>query len=641
MKRTCKVLAVVIALTILLVINALGVYALQSFTDVGDNHWAKEHIEKMSEKKIITGYPDATFRPSENVDKLATMVMISRTLKATNKLAGIDMNSLVQKYKLILDQYNIPQWGREAVALGLEKNIIDRYDVEDFFKDDGTLEKATRTEVSVLLGKTLNLYLNEELKNTIITFDFNDAEFIPTEASQYIDLLIKKDIIKGDDNGNFNPNKPIVRAAVAKMFSGFYNVLSGIVVDIDTGTNSNDDTNTNIKTNTTEDDEDLVIEKGKIVLVLKNENKIVVSNDDDKNSLYKIENNTKIVIQDKTSSINYLQEGENVKLYIDEYGKLVKVEVSSDIKEFEGTIQSIVDMGSYLLVIVDDEKDNRRTFKADDDTVVLLNEEKSSISSLNRGDNVTLTVDGDTIEEIDAESKTRIYEGILESNVVFNEHLEIRIKTHTQKVYELEVDDDVDVEKNDRSRKVTDLRKGDIVTVKTEYGKVVEIVATSVEVNSEYEGIITEIIIGSEDKISIKDDDGEVNTYVIASGADIEVDDRDSDLSDLKPDYKVTIKVENGIVTDIDAEKVDLSDSMSGVITEIFKDFDAVTVKVKDGSKTKYVSVLAEDAEIISTSGKEKNFSYLDENDEIFIYGKGDHKIFDFVADKIIILKKD
>lgn len=637
MKKISKVL-VVVTLTILLAANTLGVYALQSFTDVADNHWAREYIETMSERKIITGYPDATFRPSESVDKLATMVMISRTLNATNKLIGTDLNSLVEKYSLILNQYNVPQWGRQAVALGLEKNIIDGYDVEDFFKDDGTLKKATRTEVAVLLGKSLNLYLNEELKNTIITFDFNDAEFIPAEDAPYVNLLIRKNVIKGDENGNFNPDKPIDRAAVAKMFSGFYDILSGIAVDIsaDPNTDINDDDDTDV------DDEDLVVKEGKIALVLQNESKIVVSDDEDKNSLYKVENDTKIVIQDRISSINYLQEGESIELYIDENGKLVKVEVDSDIVSFEGTIESIINMGSYYLITVKDEdSDKERTFKANDDTVILLNDEEAEIKELNRDDNVLFTVDGNDIEKIIAESDKRVYEGILESNITFSQQLTMKIRTYTQKTYELEIDPDVDVEKNNRNKKLTDLVKGDIITAKTKNGKVVEIEATSIEVSGKVEGTITEITLGSEDKISIEDEDGEISTYVISPDVDIEIDDDDAEVYDLKPDYDVELRIEDGVVTDIDAEEVEASYSCTGIITEIFDDYEAITLRIKDGSDTNYLSISVEDAEILTTSGRSRGFSYLDEGDEVFIYGDEGNKIFDVIADKVIILQQN
>lgn len=628
MKKKSKILVAIVTLVMILAANTVGVLALQSFTDVAEDHWANEYIEKMAEKKIITGDPDATFRPSDNVTKIEMMVMIFRTLKATDKLIGVDLNSLVDKYNILINQYNIPDWAKEAVAVALEKNIISRYDVADFFKDDGTLDKATRTEVSVFLGKALNLYLKEDLSNNIITFNFNDAEFIAEEAAPYVDLLIRQNIIKGDDKGNFNPDKPIIRAAAAKMLSVSYDVLAQIVTDdsVDESQGA---------------DEDLKTVEGEILLVMEDDKNIVVINSEGKKTLYEIEKDTKIIIQDIPSNIYYLKEGNNIKLYLDKDDKLVKVEVDSNVSSLEGEIHSVVNMNTYYLITVNDKNDSKRTFSTDDDSVILINDKKAEAYELNKGDKTTLTLDGTIIEKLTAESMTRVYNGILESNVVFNQKLTLKIRTYTQKVYELEIDDDVDVEKNNKNKNLTDLVEGDIVTVTTEYGKVVDIVATSVEVKSEDEGIITGIALGDDNKITIKNDDGETNTYVISPDADIEIDNDNSTVYDLKLDYKVELKIENDMVTDIEATKVEPNDSITGTISEVFDDFDAITVKVKVGSETKYVSVLAEDADIISTSGSKKSFSYLDEDDEVFIYGKENHKIFNFVADKIIVLKKN
>ncbi|WP_432406946.1 S-layer homology domain-containing protein [Wukongibacter sp. M2B1] len=635
MKRVSKILVVAVILTVLLITNTVGVLALQSFTDVSDNHWAKEYIEKMASKKIITGYPDATFRPSENVDKLATMVMIFRTLKATDKLAGMDISSVVKDQSRTLEQYNIPTWAEEAVAVGLEKDIIDKGDVKNFFNTDGSVKKATRTEVSIFLGRALNLYLNENLKNTIITFDFNDAEFIPSNADEYVDLLVRKKIIKGDENGNFNPGKPIVRAAVAKMFAISYDILSGIETDtnVDTGADKQ-------KPNTS--DKDLVTKEGEITVVLEDDDKLLVKEDDGESALYKIEDDTRIVIDGKSSSIKYLEEGQRIELYVDEYGRLVKIETDDSISSLEGVIYNISNMGSYYLVTVEDDDDKKRSYQTDRHTFVLLDDKDADMEDLDKGDKVSLTLDGEVIEKIIAESKKREYEGILQSNVVFDKYPKIVIKTYTQKVYELEVDDDVEVKRNSKTRKLTDLTSGDIVTVTTEYDKATKIVATSVETESkEEEGVITEIILGNEDKITIEKEDGETKTYIVASDADIEIDNDDSTINDLKVGYRVELKIENSEVTDIEAEEVEMNDSITGVITEIYDDYEAITVKVKNGSKTEYISVLAEDADIISTKGSDKSFSYLDKGDEVFIYGEEDNKIFNFIADKIIILNEN
>lgn len=631
MRRISKTLAAVVILTILLITNTVGVSALQSFTDVDDGHWAKSYIEKMAQKKIITGYPDATFRPSENVNKLATMVMIFRTLKATDKLEGDDLDSIVKEHNTILNQFNIPTWAEEAVAVGLDKGIIDRDDVKDFFNADGSVKKATRTEVSIFLGKALNLYLNENLKSAIITFDFKDAEFIPSEGDEYIDLLVRRKIIKGDENGNFNPGKPILRAAVAKMFSISYDILGGVTVNV----------NKDPKPEKEISDEDLVTKDGEISVIIEDENRLVIKDEDGKNSLYKVEDHTKIIIEGKSSKLKYLHQGQGVELYLDEYGRLIKIEADDSVASLEGTIRNVSNMGSYYLITVEDEDDKRRSYEADDDTFVMLDDKDVDINKLEKGDKVSLTLDGETIEKIIAESKKREYEGILESNVSFNKYPKLVIKTYTQKVYELEIDADVKVKKNGRSEKLTDLSQGDIVTVTTEYDKVTEIVATSVETKSEDEGIIIEITKGNENRITIQRDDGETETYVIASDADIEIDNEDSTVSDLNVDYRVEIKIENGEITDIEAEEVESNDSVSGVITEIYDDYEAITVKIKNGSKVEHISVLAEDADIISTSGRDRDFDYLDKNDEVFIYGEDSDRIFDFVADKIIILKKD
>lgn len=622
MEKSNKLFIAVVALTVLFLTNIVCVLALQSFTDVRDDYWAKDYIEKMAKKGIVTGYPDATFRPSENVDKLATTVMIFRTLKAADKLADVDFNRLVQEYSQVLNRYNIPTWGKEAVAVAMEKNIINENDVKRFLKADGSLEKATRTDVTILLGKALNIYLREELKSSIITFDFNDAEFISSEAAPYVDLLIRKNIIKGDENGNFNPNKPIVRSAAAKMFSLSYDILGGIEAD-------------NVE-------KDLTAKEAEISVILEDEEKLVVIEKNGKNSLYKIEDNTKIIIEDRSSSLKYLEEGQRVTLYVDEYGRLSKLEADTKLESLGGKIHNISNMGSYYLLTVEDkDSGKRRSYKANDDTFVLFNDKDGDIKDLEKGDDVSLSLEGDMIEKIIAQSKKREYEGILESSVVFNQYPKLVIKSYTQKVYELEIDGDVEVKKNNKTRKLTDLNKGDIVRVKTEYDKVVEIIATSVEVESEDEGIITEITLGNENKITIENEDGETKTYTVASDVDIEIDNENSTINDLKIDYRVELKIENGEITDIEAEEVESSGSIAGTITEIFEDYDAITVKVKGSGKTKYISVLANDADIISTNGRERNFSYLEKDDEIFIYGKEENKIFDFVADKIIILKKN
>lgn len=51
------------------------------FMDVPETHWAAKAIDELSEKGIIKGYDDGTFRPDEPISRAEVAVMISRALE--------------------------------------------------------------------------------------------------------------------------------------------------------------------------------------------------------------------------------------------------------------------------------------------------------------------------------------------------------------------------------------------------------------------------------------------------------------------------------------------------------------------------------------------------------------------------------
>jgi hypothetical protein len=623
MKRTNKILVVLVTVSVLLLSNTIGVLALQSFTDVTDGHWAKDYVEKMAKKGIVTGYDDATFRPSVNVSKLQTIVMIFRAVKAADKLDGVDLDSMVFKNSMVLTQYNIPSWARQAVAYALENDIIKSYDLRSFSKSDGTSENAKRIEVSVYIGKALNKYLKEDLNQNIISLGFKDKAFISVADAKYVDLLVRKGIVEGDENGNFNPNKPIMRAAAAKMLSLSYDILDDLEVKV-------------------EPEKELTTKEGKIVLVVDDNDSIVVENSNGDKNIYKFHEDANIVIDGKNSRFSNLEEKENIKVYLDEDGVVVKAEVDITLSDSEGEVYSVVKMeGYYLLTIRDKENTSRkRTYKIDSDTVVKLNDITAKPTELEKGDSISIVAEGDFIKQISAQSKTRVYEGILETGIYFSGVPKIKIKAATQKIYELEVDEDAEVRKNNRKKSLMSLVKGDIVTITTEHDKVVKIVSTSIEEDDE--GVITEIILGAVNKITILNDDGEEKTYALSPDVDIDIDDdRNVEISELKIDYRVELDIESDVVTDIDAERVETSNSLSGIITKVHDDFEAITIKVTENSEIKSYTVSVDNARIMSKNGSSRTFKDLDEDDEVFIYGENKNEIFDFVADRIFIMKEN
>jgi murein DD-endopeptidase MepM/ murein hydrolase activator NlpD len=67
--------------------NKIGTYEYKEeqsmkFKDVPDTHWAAKAIDELSEKGIIKGYEDGTFKPERPVTRAEVAVMISRAMEA-------------------------------------------------------------------------------------------------------------------------------------------------------------------------------------------------------------------------------------------------------------------------------------------------------------------------------------------------------------------------------------------------------------------------------------------------------------------------------------------------------------------------------------------------------------------------------
>ncbi|WP_394235038.1 S-layer homology domain-containing protein [Niallia oryzisoli] len=54
--------------------------AAHSFTDVNTTHWASDYISILSDKKIINGYADGSFKPDQSITRAEFSVMLSRVI---------------------------------------------------------------------------------------------------------------------------------------------------------------------------------------------------------------------------------------------------------------------------------------------------------------------------------------------------------------------------------------------------------------------------------------------------------------------------------------------------------------------------------------------------------------------------------
>lgn len=126
------------------IINPVPIRSDRNFSDVPSNFWAKEAISKAVRGGYISGYPDGTFRPNENVTKLQMTIALSNGLG----LSGGNSNHL----QLFSDRSQIPSWAASSVQNATANRFVANYPNRSFFTPN---KNATRAEAAVIFYQTL------------------------------------------------------------------------------------------------------------------------------------------------------------------------------------------------------------------------------------------------------------------------------------------------------------------------------------------------------------------------------------------------------------------------------------------------------------------------------------------------------
>ncbi len=86
------------------------------FSDVDQTQWYAPYIEAAFEQGVITGYPDATFRPAQllRTEEAVTMLMRTFNVQSTSTVAGVS--------PYIENQSN--QWYTTSINAAVQKNLI-------------------------------------------------------------------------------------------------------------------------------------------------------------------------------------------------------------------------------------------------------------------------------------------------------------------------------------------------------------------------------------------------------------------------------------------------------------------------------------------------------------------------------------
>lgn len=172
-----------------------------SFTDVTENHIYHDIIYEMKKEGIINGYPDGTFKPSQEIKRSHVVSLLARALPLEPVREGKEFKDVPNSHYYYEDIQKVYRAG-----------IIDG--IKDNFNPEQAL---TRVQMAKILTNAFDLQVKAE-------YDFAD---VPSThwGNQYVRALYSNGITTGSgEKGYFKPNGKVDRAHYAVFLHRLLNV---------------------------------------------------------------------------------------------------------------------------------------------------------------------------------------------------------------------------------------------------------------------------------------------------------------------------------------------------------------------------------------------------------------------------------
>lgn len=167
----------------------------KSFTDVKKTDWHYSVVDELSNKGIINGYEDNTFKPQRPVSYAEFLTLLNNAIGE----------------KQAPDYKNPTQWYKPTF---------------DYLKSKGVIQtiqnpnaEISRNEMAKYLSLGLQKLKNQK-PNTTAPTTIKDFNVIPAEYKDYVASVVNAGLIKGDENQNFNGSKSLTRAETAVIIKG-------------------------------------------------------------------------------------------------------------------------------------------------------------------------------------------------------------------------------------------------------------------------------------------------------------------------------------------------------------------------------------------------------------------------------------
>ena len=177
----------------------------QAYNDLDDNHWAFEKINLLTQDGVLSGYPDGTFRPNEQVTRAEFATMVIKGLNQQNS----KINEII-KFKDLPEKH----WAYKTVEQAANFDLI-KGTPEGYFYPQ---EPVTRAHtISVAINALDVRKISENKAREVLKKFYDDYDLIPNwiiinaGKAEILDMNVKVP----NSEHLFRANEPATRAEAA------------------------------------------------------------------------------------------------------------------------------------------------------------------------------------------------------------------------------------------------------------------------------------------------------------------------------------------------------------------------------------------------------------------------------------------
>jgi len=189
-------------------VTGAAVPLINTFDDVPNGYWASYDINKLAASKVISGYPDQTFRPNRKV---------TRAEFAALAVSGLNYQGEKYYNKAIFSDVPQHHWANSVIDKGVNGGLIAGYPNGKFKPNN----HVTRTEALVILAKALPSCDMDDCKANEILNKYADGNSIPSWAKVPVAKALQANALKKspDCDNMIRGNDLATRAEIAGMLS--------------------------------------------------------------------------------------------------------------------------------------------------------------------------------------------------------------------------------------------------------------------------------------------------------------------------------------------------------------------------------------------------------------------------------------